>query len=169
MQPSTPSPQVSLSIRRLARRPHSHDEHCEPLLLAHIDDKPHELLITAMVRAKMCEQLARLMQQGTVLPFSSLASLCPGRLYGPPDARHPPGTSLADEIVRPCWPTRGMLGATLHCVLAYEQGDWGQCIISDARVDLLVKTYLEALMWATEMHNIFKFLPGSWGIPDRSL
>ena len=34
-------------------------------LLAKIDDKPHELLITAMVRAKMCEQLAKRMQQST--------------------------------------------------------------------------------------------------------
>ena len=125
-------------------------------LLANIDDKPHELLITAMVRAKMCEQLARLMQQGNSATFFivGLLSVLDAFMDRPmPDIL--PALPLADEIVEALLAHEGMLGATLHCVLAYEQGDWEAVHNLGCPRDLLVKTYLEALMWATEMHNIF--------------
>jgi EAL and modified HD-GYP domain-containing signal transduction protein len=125
-------------------------------LLANIDDKPHELLITAMVRAKMCEQLAKLMQQSKSATFFTVGLLsvldafmdCPM-----PDIL--PRLSLADDIVAALLAHEGMLGATLRCVLAYEQGDWEAVQNLGCPRDLLVKTYLEALMWATEMHNAF--------------
>ena len=125
-------------------------------LLANIDDKPHELLVTAMVRAKMCEQLARLMQQGNSATFFivGLLSVLDAFMDRPmPDIL--PALPLADEIVTALLAHEGMLGATLHCVLAYEQGDWEAVSNLGCPRDLLVKTYLEALMWATEMHNIF--------------
>jgi c-di-GMP phosphodiesterase len=125
-------------------------------LLANIDDKPHELLVTAMVRAKMCEQLARLMQQGNSATFFivGLLSVLDAFMDRPmPDIL--PALPLADEIVAALLAHEGMLGATLHCVLAYEQGDWEAVHNLGCPRDLLVKTYLEALMWATEMHNIF--------------
>ena len=125
-------------------------------LLANIDDKPHELLVTAMVRAKMCEQLARLMQQGNSATFFivGLLSVLDAFMDRPmPDIL--PALPLADEIVAALLAHEGMLGATLHCVLAYEQGDWEAVYNLGCPRDLLVKTYLEALMWATEMHNIF--------------
>ena len=94
-------------------------------LLANIDDNRMRLLITAMVRAKMCEQLAKLMQQRTVLPFSSLASsLVLDAFMDRPMPDILPALPLADEIVEALLAHEGMLGATLHCVLAYEQGDW---------------------------------------------
>ena len=71
-----------------------------------------------------------------------------------------PALPLADEIVEALLAHEGMLGATLHCVLAYEQGDWEAVHNLGCPRDLLVKTYLEALMWATEMHNFLSF---SWG------
>ena len=60
---------------------------------------------------------------------------------------------LADDHRRGPAGHEGMLGATLRCVLAYEQGDWEAVQSLGCPRDLLVKTYLEALMWATEMHN----------------
>jgi c-di-GMP-related signal transduction protein len=62
---------------------------------------------------------------------------------------------LADEIVEALLTHEGMMGATLRCVLAYERGDWETVQNLGCRRDLLVKTYLEALMWTTEMHNTF--------------
>ena len=94
-------------------------------LLANIDDKPHELLITAMVRAKMCEQLAKLMQQSNSATFFTvgLLSVLDAFMDRPmPDIL--PKLPLADEIVAALLAHEGMLGATLRCVLAYEQGDW---------------------------------------------
>jgi EAL and modified HD-GYP domain-containing signal transduction protein len=123
-------------------------------LLANIDDKPHELLITAMIRAKMCEQLATLMQQSNSATFFTvgLLSVLDAFMDRPmPDIL--PTLPLADEIVKALLAHEGMLGAILRCVLAYERGDWEAVQNLGCPRDLLVKTYLEALMWATEMHH----------------
>jgi EAL and modified HD-GYP domain-containing signal transduction protein len=125
-------------------------------LLANIDDKPHELLVTAMVRAKMCEQLAKLMQQHNSATFFTvgLLSVLDAFVDRPmPDILLT--LPLADEIVEALLAHEGMLGAALRCVLAYERGDWETVQNLGCPRDLLVKTYLEALRWATEMHNTF--------------
>jgi EAL and modified HD-GYP domain-containing signal transduction protein len=124
-------------------------------LLANIDDKPHELLITAMIRAKMCEQLAKLMQQSNSATFFTvgLLSVLDAFIDRPmPDIL--PTLPLADEIVEALLAHAGMLGATLRCVLAYEQGDWEVVQHLGCPRDLVVKTYLEALTWATEMRQV---------------
>jgi len=123
-------------------------------LLANIDDKPHELLITAMVRAKMCEQLAKRMQQSTsATSFTvGLLSVLDAFMDRPmPDIL--PMLPLADDIVEALLAHEGRLGATLHCVLAYERGDWETVQNLGCPRDLLVQTYLEALKWATEIHD----------------
>jgi EAL and modified HD-GYP domain-containing signal transduction protein len=123
-------------------------------LLANIDDKPHELLITAMVRAKMCEQLAKRMQQSNSATFFTvgLLSVLDAFMDRPmPDIL--PMLPLADEIGEALLAHEGMLGVTLDCVLAYERGDWEAVQNLGCPRDLLLKTYLEALMWATEMQN----------------
>jgi len=123
-------------------------------LLANIDDKPHELLITAMVRAKMCEQLAKFMQQSNSATFftAGLLSVLDAFMDRPmPDIL--PMLPLADAIIEALLAHEGMLGATLGCVLAYERGDWEAVQNLGCPRDLLVKTYLEALMWATKMHD----------------
>jgi c-di-GMP phosphodiesterase len=125
-------------------------------LLANLDDKPHELLITAMVRAKMCEQLAKLMQQENSATFFTVGLLSVlDAFMDRPMADILPTLPLADEIVEALLAHEGVLGATLRCVLAYERGDWEAVHDLGCQRDVLVKTYLEALMWATEMHNTF--------------
>ena len=125
-------------------------------LLANIDDKPHELLNTAMVRAKMCEQLAKRMQQSqSATSFTvGLLSVLDAFMDRPmPDIL--PMLPLADDIVEALLAHEGRLGATLRCVLAYERGDWETVQHLGCPRDLLVQTYLEALKWATEMHDTF--------------
>jgi EAL and modified HD-GYP domain-containing signal transduction protein len=123
-------------------------------LMANIDDKPHELLITAMVRAKMCEQLGKRMQPSNSATFFAvgLLSVLDAFMDRPmPDILQT--LPLADEIVEALLAHEGMLGATLGCVLAYERGDWEAAQNLRYPRDLLVKAYLEALLWATEMQN----------------
>src|SRR4030095_4526596 len=82
-------------------------------LLANIDDKPHELLIIAMVRAKMCEQLAKLMQQGNSATFFTvgLLSVLDAFMDRPmPDIL--PALPVAGEIVEAPLAHAGMLGAS---------------------------------------------------------
>ncbi len=83
-------------------------------LLANIDDKPHELLITAMVRAKMCEQLAKLMQQSNSATFFTVGLLSVlDAFMDRPMLDILPALPLADEIVEALLAHAGMLGAIL--------------------------------------------------------
>lgn len=122
--------------------------------LANIDDKPHELLIIAMVRAKMCERLAQLTQQGnraslfTVGLFSVLDAL-----LDRPMSEILQALPLAEDLTQALLHHQGVLGATLHCVLAYERGQWDEVITCGMQHQVLVSAYLEAIAWANETSN----------------
>ena len=123
--------------------------------LANIDDKPHELLITAMVRARMCEQLAQSLQQGnsaTAFTVGLLSVL--DAFMDRPMPELLAVLPLSDEIVQALLSHSGALGAVLHCVLSYEQGDWETLYTLGYPCNLLVNAYLDALAWATQMQRL---------------
>lgn len=121
------------------------------ILLAGIDDKPHELMVTAMVRAKMCELLGQALGRKstesffTVGLFSALEGLldCPMEqvLHTLP---------LADELAAALLRYEGPLGAVLYCVLAYERGDWHLVACPGLEPAAITDAYLRAIAWASE-------------------
>jgi c-di-GMP phosphodiesterase len=124
------------------------------LLLSNLDDKPHELLTTALVRANMCERLAQCTQQRNTAAFftSGLLSVLDAILDRPmPDilAELP----LADDLDQALRTQIGVLGTTLRSVLAYERGDWEVLPELGYSRDMLVDAYLEAIAWADEVQN----------------
>ncbi len=109
-------------------------------------NKPSELVVTANLRAKMCEQLAigdRLPdpdQYFTVGLFSLLDAF----------ADHPMRdvlklVPLADEIAEALTDFAGPQGEILRCVLAYEAGDWDVLAASRWDSAALVTAYVDAL------------------------
>jgi EAL and modified HD-GYP domain-containing signal transduction protein len=121
------------------------------ILLAGLDDKPHELMVVAMVRAKMCEILAR--ARGSADPetffivglFSTLDALMDSSMETVLRS-----VSLSDDVTAALLFGAGELGDVLKCVLAYERGAWGEarCIdLDDASVQ---HAYLQAIAWARE-------------------
>jgi EAL and modified HD-GYP domain-containing signal transduction protein len=121
-------------------------------LLANVDDKPHELLIIAMQRAKMCEKLAEALQQGNSATFFTvgLFSVLDAFLDRPMQdllAALP----LSDDIVQALLNHEGVCGAILRCVLAYEQGDWEAVHDLGCTRHVLTNAYLESLAWSTRM------------------
>jgi c-di-GMP phosphodiesterase len=121
-------------------------------LLANVDDKPHELLIIAMQRAKMCEKLAEALQQGNSATFFTvgLFSVLDAFLDRPMQdllAALP----LSDDIVQALLNHEGACGAILRCVLAYEQGDWEAVHDLGCTRHVLTNAYLESLAWSTRM------------------
>jgi c-di-GMP-related signal transduction protein len=121
-------------------------------LLANVDDKPHELLIIAMQRAKMCEKLAEALQQGNSATFFTvgLFSVLDAFLDRPMQdllAALP----LSDDIVQALLSHEGACGAILRCVLAYEQGDWEAVHDLGCTRHVLTNAYLESLAWSTRM------------------
>ena len=119
------------------------------IALSGIDDKPHELITTLLVRAKMCELLASAMRSDspeiffTVGLFSALDAL----LDAPMD-RILESLPLSDEIERALLYQDGPLGQVLRCALAYERGDWDAATCRDLERAIIRDAYLGALAWA---------------------
>ena len=106
------------------------------LMLARIEEKPVELFVTAIVRARMCEQLAfahhirEVDQYFTVGLFSILDGL-----LDQPMSDIVRTLPLEKEIRQALLNRQGSLGMTLDCVLAYERGDWDTIEMATCGVD----------------------------------
>lgn len=120
------------------------------IMLADIGDKPHELMVTAMIRGKMCELLADAQQLPdrerffTVGLFSVLDAMLDS-----PMADIVASLPLTEDVARALLTYEGVLGYTLRSVLAYERGHWA--LVRELGLDrwVLGEVYLQALVWAS--------------------
>lgn len=119
--------------------------------------KPLELMKVGMIRARMCEQLAR---SGHPALYSQMFIV---GLFSVLDAvMDLPMDTLLDHLSLSA-PVRfalldreGEAGRLLQQVLWYEQGDWDALIAARADRGKLVPAYLEAVHWAdTNMHALY--------------
>lgn len=117
-------------------------------VLASIDGKPPELTVTALVRARFCEQA------GELLPGPRPGELFTLGLFSVIDAlMDAPINEVVGMIPFPCdmrdalIDRKGEKGALLDCVTALEAGDFdrAQRLVSEAG-----EHYVEALMWADD-------------------
>ncbi len=116
------------------------------LMLRLGDDKPAELLVTGMLRAKMCElvgvgdEVVAADQYFTVGLFSILDALMDMPLLEVLTT-----LPLTDEAKRALSDYSGRLGDTLRGVLDYEQGHWDR--LNNATGATFQAAYLDALQW----------------------
>lgn len=115
------------------------------------DDKPYELMITSLLRARMCEILAdslAIKHDATFVVglFSTLDAL----LDRPMDEVLK-DLPLTEEVNRAILYRDGILGEILQCAMAYEQGDWAH--IPDLGLDnsVIKNAYLESIQWTREV------------------
>jgi EAL and modified HD-GYP domain-containing signal transduction protein len=114
-----------------------------------LDDRPAEILRTAMTRAKMCELLAE--RAGfkptesyfTVGLFSALDLIMQRPL---PKLIEP--LPLSEDITAALLYREGTLGQVLSCVLAYEIADWPHARLPHLDTDGVVISSIEAVTWA---------------------
>ena len=119
------------------------------LVMSGANDKPHELLVTSLVRAKMCELLAG----SSSLPnkegcfvvglFSVLDALLDMEM---PELLQ--SLSLSDEINQALLEREGVAGDVLATVLAHEQGQWDLPVMQKFEQEHINKAYFDALAWA---------------------
>lgn len=114
--------------------------------LSKIDDKPPELVATALVRARMCELLATKDKSREMFFTVGLLSVLDAMLDQPmaPIMRQLP---LAVEIKTALLNHTGPAGETLACVLAYERCEWDK-LAELTRAEDLPKLFVEAVDWA---------------------
>lgn len=122
------------------------------MVLANIDDKPRELMITAMVRAKMCELLAAAAgQKGAERFFIAGLFSVLDALMDRPLEELLKTLPLSDDISAALLQHQGPLGPTLHCVLAYDHGNWDEVHCPVLSTSEVTQTYLDAVAWAGQV------------------
>ena len=124
------------------------------LVLSGLNDKPHELLTTALVRAKMCEGLAQAMGRDDTDSFFlvGLFSVLDALLDQPmPEVLQ--ALPLAADPMQALLHGQGVLGSILRNVVAYEQGNWEEITWPDVDHRAVMDAYLVAIAWATDISN----------------
>lgn len=122
------------------------------LAMSQVDNKPAELVVTAMVRGKMAEGLAKAMNAAqpdsffTVGLFSALDALMDNSME-----EILTQLPLAEHISAALLHRRGIHGDVLDCVLAYERGEWENLGCSQLGTHKIRDCYLEAVQWAEDV------------------
>jgi len=121
------------------------------LTMSNIEDKPHDLMITTMVRAKMCELLAEELKQEkpnvyfTTGLFSTIDALLDRELS---DVLN--DLPIAQNITAALLEYEGTIGLVLKNTISYERGTWDEIDYSTLSEDTYCKAYLNGIEWADE-------------------
>lgn len=122
------------------------------IVLASIPDKPSQLMVVAMTRAKMCEQLDESSDKNsknklfTVGLFSVLDALLDKKMDKIMEE-----LPLANDIKGALIRHEGNMGLILKSVISYEQGLWDDIAIPHSTTGILTNKYLAAVSWADEV------------------
>ncbi|WP_455234661.1 EAL and HDOD domain-containing protein [Thiogranum longum] len=122
------------------------------LAMSQVDNKPAELVVTAMVRGKMAEVLARKLNIDnpesffTVGLFSALDALMDNTME-----EILTQLPLADHISNALLHRQGIHGEVLECVLTYERGQWEKMPTMKLAKHQIRECYLAALQWAGDV------------------
>lgn len=123
------------------------------LAMSSIDDKPYELILTALIRAHMCEKLSSdtpLSAENafTVGLFSTLDAFIDKPLEDILKA-----LPLSDSLNHALLDKTGELGQMLSLVLSYERGQWNNLSAARYDSDTLRSAYLASIRWAGEISD----------------
>jgi EAL and modified HD-GYP domain-containing signal transduction protein len=125
------------------------------LTLASLSDKPEAVMQNALIRGKMCEELASLSSNKSDHFFligilSNLDSLLDMSLE---EALNQ--LPLADDIVAAILHKKGLGGEALKCVISYEHWDISAISFKDIDQAIIGDTYILSINWAKDvMGNI---------------
>ena len=128
---------------------------CTLVALQGFDDRPAALLVHAMARARMCEQLARLAGIKDTGPYfiTGLFSLL-DVMVGLPMERIVEELPLAAPVVRALIAEEGDLGAALRCTRAYESASWDRVAYAGLSPAVIRAAYVDAVFWAEGAHGL---------------
>ncbi|HTX24542.1 MAG TPA: HDOD domain-containing protein [Steroidobacteraceae bacterium] len=119
------------------------------------DNRPVSLFVTAMVRARMCEQLARLAGAKDTGPYfiTGLFSLLEV-LTGIPAPDLFDQLPLSRAVERALIAQEGDMGAALKCARAYERASWRRVAYGGLRTELIRAAYVDAVFWAERAQTL---------------
>ena len=127
------------------------------LMMATMDDKPRELMMTAIIRAKMCEEIAiaKRLQRSEAFFTAGLFSVLDAMLDSTMEdvlKLLPVSEEIAQALVG-----EGRVGQVLDFTLGYERSDWDRLAELTDELGLdpatIRNAYLGAVQWAMEITN----------------
>ncbi len=119
------------------------------IIMASDQTQAHEILVIALVRAKMCERLGH--QLGAQAPekFFTMGLLSVlEALYSSPMGDILDKLPLPDDIVDALALGTGEMGLVLSCVMAHEKGEWMELKHLQLDPPIIRECYLESIDWA---------------------
>ncbi|MBA2079186.1 diguanylate phosphodiesterase [Rhodanobacter sp. PCA2] len=125
----------------------------DTMAMCSMDDRPPELLRAALIRAHMCEDLAKGMPQEQVeMAFTvGLFSLLDTLMCAPLDFLLPQ-LRLAPEICDSLTGRNGPFTPILQQVLAWEANELASAQVPPQRIQRLAASYLNATQWADQVY-----------------
>jgi len=128
---------------------------CTLVALHGFDDRPSTLFVTAMTRARMCEQLARMAGVRDTGPYfiTGLFSLL-DVLTGMALPQLLDQLPLAPAVERALIAHEGDLGAALRCTRAYERASWTHVRYGTLDPQLIRAAYVDAVFWSEQTQAI---------------
>jgi c-di-GMP phosphodiesterase len=123
------------------------------LTLASLSDKPEAALQNALIRGKMCEELAKLAGEKPDHFFliGILSSL--DTILDLPLEEALQQLPLADDIVAAILNKEGAAGEALACTLNYEQWNLQGMQFKGLEQSLISEAYFKSIKWATDVLN----------------
>jgi len=108
-----------------------------------------EILVIALVRAKMCERLGQRLGFPSPESYFTLGLLSVlEALYELPIEEILDKLSLTDDVVEALTKGTGKMGLVLSCVKAYEEGEWMELKHLQLEPSVIRDLYVEAVDWA---------------------
>ena len=125
------------------------------VILSGISDKPKAVFSMAVVRAKMCELLAR--EIGAKNPetfFTTGLFSCLDALLDRPLDEILDSLPLADDLNQALMNHKGSLGEALDCALGYERSAWNELSFAELDGAQIRDAYIESLQWAADLRGV---------------
>jgi EAL and modified HD-GYP domain-containing signal transduction protein len=128
---------------------------CTLVALQAFDDRPPSLFVSALIRARMCEQLGRLggARDAGAYFITGLFSML-DVITGLPMIELVTELPLTTPVERALLAGEGSLGEALACVCAYERGAWHLVGFGTLTVELIRAAYVDAVFWAEEARSL---------------
>jgi EAL and modified HD-GYP domain-containing signal transduction protein len=121
------------------------------ILLSRLDDKPRELLNTALIRAKMCEQLARIRDSGDPQHYFTAGLLSVlDALMNESMARLVDALPLVQAIKLALVDHSGPIGDALERVVNYERAAWDKLEDGTLEPSAYTRSFIEAVRWVAD-------------------
>ncbi|MBI9049908.1 MAG: HDOD domain-containing protein [Anaerolineaceae bacterium] len=122
------------------------------LLMMSVQNKPHELTVIALQRARMCELIAKAAHYQYPESYFLAGMLTVlDALMDMPMSEIIEKLPLSQEIVDGLLYREGRIGKVLDAIMSYERGEMGAIFATDINTAIIKNIFLDSIKWVNEV------------------